>query len=64
MEYKYIIFANCISQMKCLVEAGVRLGIDVANIANKVLTMFNWPKSCQSHNESHKKSRNIALVAE
>jgi len=35
LEYKYIIFANCISQMKCLVDAGVKLGIDVANVANK-----------------------------
>jgi len=35
MEYKYIIFANCISQMKCLVDAGVKLGMDVASISNK-----------------------------
>ena len=36
LEYKYIIFANCISQMKCLVDAGAKLGIDVANPANRV----------------------------
>lgn len=35
LEYKYIIFANCISQMKCLVDAGAKLGIDVANPSNK-----------------------------
>jgi len=35
LEYKYIIFANCISQMKCLVDAGIKLGMDVANLANK-----------------------------
>jgi len=35
MEYKYIIFANCISQMKCLVDAGVKLGMDVASISSK-----------------------------
>jgi len=36
LEYKYIIFANCISQMKCLVDAGVKLHMDVANPANRV----------------------------
>jgi len=35
LEYKYIIFANCISQMKCLVDAGVKLGMDVDSSANK-----------------------------
>lgn len=38
LEYKYIIFANCISQMKCLVDAGVKLGMDVTNPSNKVHT--------------------------
>jgi guanine nucleotide-binding protein subunit alpha len=35
LEYKYIIFANCISQMKCLVDAGIKLGMDAATPANK-----------------------------
>jgi len=35
LEYKYIIFANCISQMKCLVDAGIKLGMGVANPANQ-----------------------------
>jgi len=30
MEYKYVVFGNCISQMKCLVEAAQILGIGVA----------------------------------
>jgi len=34
LEYKYIIFANCISQMKCLVDAGIRLHMGVQNSGN------------------------------
>eukprot|EP01111_Echinosteliopsis_oligospora_P006578 TRINITY_DN207_c0_g1_i1.p1 TRINITY_DN207_c0_g1~~TRINITY_DN207_c0_g1_i1.p1 ORF type:complete len:352 (-),score=32.47 TRINITY_DN207_c0_g1_i1:267-1322(-) len=35
MEYKYIIFTNCISQMKCLLEAGERLNMGIADGANR-----------------------------
>jgi len=35
MEYKYVVFANCISQMKCIVEAGEKLNITIADPSNK-----------------------------
>jgi len=35
LEYKYIIFGNCISQMRCLVEAAKKLNLEPAQ-ANKI----------------------------
>lgn len=35
LEFKYVVYANAISQMKCLVDAGVKLNMGVANPANE-----------------------------
>lgn len=36
LEYKYIIYGNCITQMKCILEAGQKLNMSVANTDNQV----------------------------
>lgn len=45
LEYKYIIFGNCITQMKCMLEAAQKLNMTVANPENLVrfTRMLNTP---------------------
>jgi len=45
LEYKYIIFGNCITQMKCILEAAQKLNISVANPDNsaRVTRLISCP---------------------
>eukprot|EP00026_Physarum_polycephalum_P007033 Phypoly_transcript_07086.p1 GENE.Phypoly_transcript_07086~~Phypoly_transcript_07086.p1 ORF type:complete len:353 (+),score=43.61 Phypoly_transcript_07086:261-1319(+) len=45
LEYKYIIFGNCITQMKCMLEAAQKLNISVANPDNsaRVTRLISCP---------------------
>jgi len=36
MEFKYIVYGNCITQMKCILEAATKLRMSVSNPSNQV----------------------------
>ncbi len=36
--YKYIVYGNCVTQMKVIVNAAMKLNIDLASEENKVCT--------------------------
>lgn len=52
LEYKYIIFANCVSQMKCLVDAGIKMHMGVSNPQNKVYVCL--VNLVEGHSRSHR----------
>lgn len=42
MEYKYIIYGNCITQMKCILDAAEKLNMTVANTENAVCYISSY----------------------